>query len=143
MKHSAAAFTAWSTAARGLRILLKSRLPLGHAFSAERFRCGYFALVFDFLSSISEILCRICERAFVLRLDYERFRRLLVPFAFQAHFVGPLHFAPGLGPSNQRPIAFSRNFAVMTRWTRLIAPKTCQSGRSAFRVRTRVADTDG
>lgn len=98
MKNSAAAFTAWSTAARGRRILLNRGLPLGHAFSAERFRCGNFALVLDFLSSISEILCCICEGPFVLRLDYERFRRLLVPFALQAHFIGTLHFAPELGP---------------------------------------------
>ena len=111
MENSAAAFTAWSTAARGLRILLKGRLPLGHILSAERFRCGCFALVLDFLSSISEILCCICERPFVLRLDYERFRRLLVPFALQAHFTGTLHFALEVGPKQPEGL--------------LVAPRVC------------------
>lgn len=112
MENSAATSTAWSTAARGLRILLKGRLPLGHTLSAERFRCSYFALVLDFLSSISEILCRICECPFVLRFDYERFWRLLVPFALQAHFIGTLHFAPELGLKQPEGL--------------LVAPRVCR-----------------
>ena len=111
MKNPTAAFTAWSTAARGRGISFKSVLLPGHALSAECFRCGDFALVLHFLSSISQILCRICERPFVLRLDYERFRRLLVPFALQAHFIGTLHFAPELGPKQPEGL--------------LIAPRVC------------------